>query len=61
MEHMLINQKHDIEYWQDWFKKKVVILYQFCEWIPVAIVGGGVIGYGVAKLVVKKMVKFRKI
>jgi len=61
MEHMLINQEHHAEYWQDWFQTfKVVILYQFFEWIPVAIVGGGGIGYGVGKLVLKKMTKFGK-
>lgn len=62
MEYMLISQEHHAEYWQDWFETfKAVILYQFLEWLPIAIVGGGVIGYGIGKLVLNKMAKFGKL
>ena len=58
MEHMLISQKQHAPFWQDWFNTfKVVILCQFLEWLPVAIVGGGVIGYGAGKLILNKMTK----
>ena len=61
MEHMLIHQERHAAFWHDWFNTfKVVILFQFLEWLPVAIVGGGVIGYGAGKLILNKMTKLEK-
>lgn len=61
MEHMLVTKEHPATFWQDWFETfQVVILNQFLEWIPVAIVGGGVLGYTTGKLLLNRVTKPRR-
>ena len=51
MEHLLFINRNELTFWSEWsiaFKR--IILSQFLEWIGIALVGGGVVGYLSAKI-----------
>ncbi len=46
MEFMLFSNRHLPNYWADWWPPfRRVVVDQFLEWIPIAIVGGAVVGF----------------
>jgi len=51
MEHLLFINRNNPTFWSEWsiaFKR--IILEQFLEWIGIALVGGGVVGFLSAKI-----------
>jgi hypothetical protein len=62
MENMLLFKEQNATFWQDWLGSfQQVILYQFLEWISVAVVGGGLLGYTIGKLSLSMMNKQKEI
>jgi hypothetical protein len=59
---MLLFKEQNATFWQDWLGSfQQVILYQFLEWISVAVVGGGLLGYTIGKLSLSMMNKQKEI
>ena len=62
MEHMLLSKEQNATFWQDWMGSfRQLILYQFLEWISIAVVGGGLLGYTIGKLSLSMMNKQKEI
>ena len=62
MEHMMLSKEQNDTLWKDWMGSfRQLILYQFLEWISIAVVGGGLLGYTIGKLSLSMMNKQKEI